>query len=81
MGCGFRELVDEVPEVGLVEIHVFVDVGETKEAARGSGLGLGEGAAEDVAECGEEMGEEAAILVLEDFHHSHMKGGMLTIHS
>jgi hypothetical protein len=27
MGCGFRELVDEVSEVGLVEIHVFVDVG------------------------------------------------------
>jgi hypothetical protein len=27
--CRFGELVDEISEVGEVEVHVFVDVGKT----------------------------------------------------
>ena len=60
-GGGFGELVDEVAEVGVVEIHVFVDVGEVGGGGGGGGGRLwGVGAAKDVGEGLVEVGEEAA---------------------
>ncbi len=51
-------------EVGVVEIHVFVDVGEVGGGGAGAGVGgWGVGAAEDVGEGLVEVGEEAAVGV------------------
>lgn len=62
-GCGFGELVDEVAEVGVVEVHVFVDVGEVGGGGGGGGGGgRGGGAAEDVGEGLVEVGEEAELV-------------------
>ena len=62
-GC-FCELVNEVAEVGVVEIHVFVDVGEVGGGGAGAGVrGWGVGAAEDMGEGLVEVGEEAAVGV------------------
>jgi hypothetical protein len=49
------ELVDEVPEVGVVEIHIFVDVGKTERTAVGRRRGWRLRAAENVGEGIEEV--------------------------
>ena len=46
----FRELVDEVSEVGEVEIHIFMDVGKTKRTASGWWRRWRQCAAENVGE-------------------------------
>ena len=59
-GC-FCELVDEVAEVGGIEIHEFVDVGEVRRGFAGVWVRRWRvGAAEDVGEGLIEVGEEAA---------------------
>lgn len=67
MGCGFGNLVDEVTEIGVVQLYVFVDVGEgegmLQEPLPEGGWGW-VGAAEDVGEGLEEFGEESTARML-----------------
>jgi hypothetical protein len=48
--AGESQLVNEVPDVRVVEVHEFVYVGQVKLAAWRGRLGCWEGAAEDVLE-------------------------------
>jgi hypothetical protein len=47
---GESQLVDEMPYVGMVEVHELVDIGQVEEAARGRRLWCRERAAIDVLE-------------------------------
>lgn len=49
------ELVDEVSEVGKVEVHVFVNVGKTERTTSGGRRGWRQCTAENVGEGIEEV--------------------------